>query len=102
LEEQHGFADSLRGYLGARDEYLAGLIHEAEGRREQAIDAFIASAGQSREFTSGYARCLTLAGLLASAQPAAARELLERLVAAQPAIPVARQMLDRLEPREEQ
>jgi spermidine synthase len=99
LGEPAVFANSVRAYLGARDEYLAGLIHESEGRRERAIDAFLASARRSREFTAGYARCLTLAGLLAPEQPAVARALLERLDEAQPAIPVARQMLERLDSR---
>jgi spermidine synthase len=85
-----------KAYLDARDVYLAGLIHESERRHEPAIEAFLESARLSREFTAGYARCLTLASMLAPGQPEAARGLLERLVEAQPAIPVARQMLDRM------
>jgi spermidine synthase len=90
------FIPTWQAYASARDQYLSGLIHESEGRRDQARDALIESARQSREFTAGYARCLTLASLLAPTQPAAARALLERLDEAQPAIPVARQMLERL------
>ena len=83
-------------YMDARDVYLAGLIHESEQRHDSAVEAFLESARLSREFTAGYARCLTLASMLAPRQPADARALLERLVEAQPAIPVARQMLDRM------
>jgi spermidine synthase len=90
------FLDAWNAFVNARDVYLEGLIHEAEGHRERAIDAFIESARLSREFTAGYAQCLTIVSLLAPTQPAAARALLERLAEAQPAIPVARQMLERL------
>jgi spermidine synthase len=85
-----------KGYVAARDVYLEGLVHESERRHDPALEAFLESARLSREFTAGYARCLTLASMLAPAQPEAARVLLERLAKAQPAIPVARQMLDRL------
>jgi spermidine synthase len=90
------FISTWKAYVAARDIYLGGLIHESEGRRDLAVDAFVESARRSREFTAGYARCLTLASMLAPAQPAAARTLLARLAEAQPAIPVARQMLERL------
>jgi spermidine synthase len=85
-----------KAYVDARDVYLTGLIHESERRHDLAVEAFLESARLSREFTAGYARCLTLAAMLAPGQPDAARGLLERLVEAQPAIPVARQMLDRM------
>jgi spermidine synthase len=97
-EDPDFFLSGWTAYLDARDIYLAGLIHEAEGRREIAVDAFIESARPSREFTAGYARCLTLVSMLAPTQPEAARALLEQLAEAQPAIPVARQMLERLKP----
>ncbi len=93
------FGSTWKAYVAARDLYLGGLIHESEGRRDLAVDAFVESARRSREFTAGYARCLTLASMLAPAQPAAARTLLLRLAEAQPAIPVARQMLERLADR---
>jgi len=83
--------------VNARDVYLEGLIDEAEGRRQSAMDAFVESARLCRQFTAGYAQCLTLASLLAPNQPGVARTLLERLAEAQPAVPVARQMLERLD-----
>ncbi len=86
-----------RDYVSARDVYLEGLIDEAEGRQQSAMDAFVESARLCREFTAGYAQCLTFVSLLAPSQPGQARKLLERLAEAQPAIPVARQMLERLD-----
>ena len=62
----------------------------------QAIDLFVESARLSEDFTPGYAQCLTLASLWARTKPAEARELLQRLAEAQPARPVAREMLERL------
>jgi spermidine synthase len=83
-------------YRTARDVYLRGLIFESQDRHAEALDAFIESARLSADFTTGYARCLTVATLLADARPEAARDLLRRLVEAQPAIPVANQVLERL------
>jgi spermidine synthase len=83
-------------YRRARDIYLHGLILEAQQRHAEALGAFVESARVSSDFTTGYARCLTLAALLAERQPETARDLLLRLIEAQPAIPVAGQVLDRL------
>lgn len=92
------FARKLRAYFAARKSYIHGLVAEAEKRSNDAIDAFVESARLSGDFTPGYAQCLTLASLEARSNPAKARALLERLVAAQPSRPVAQQMLDRLSP----
>jgi spermidine synthase len=86
----------LGAYIAARDVYLRGLIAEANGHSTQAVDAFIESARLSEDFTAGYARCLSLASVLATSQPPQARALLERLVQAQPARPVAKEMMQRL------
>jgi hypothetical protein len=86
----------LADYLVARDLYLAGLVAEADGLAGEAIDAYVASARRSSEFTSGYARCLTIAALEAKANPAEARRLLERLAEAQPVRRIAQEMLERL------
>jgi spermidine synthase len=91
------FAARLNAFRVARDVHLRGLAAEIDGRQAEAIDAFVESARLSPDFTAGYARCLTIAAVLREAQPAAARRLLERLAEAQPALPVARQMLERLE-----
>jgi spermidine synthase len=85
-------------YRTARNIYLRGLILESQERHAEALEAFIESARASADFTAGYARCLTVAALLAEAQPETARDLLRRLAEAQPAIPVARQMLERFTP----
>ena len=93
------FAARLSRYVAARNAYLRGLVHDAEQRRAEALAAYIESARLSPDFTSGYAQCLALAGVMAKSDPAVARSLLERLIEAQPARPVARQMLERLFPR---
>lgn len=91
-------ARRVRPYLAARNVFLAGRIADAEGRAGEAVDAYVASARLSEDFTAGYAECLTRASVLAAAQPVAARTLLERLVAARPERPVAQQLLERLFP----
>jgi len=96
--EEKQFARKLSGYFAARKAYIHGLVAQAEDRQDQAIDAFVESARLSDDFTPGYAQCLTLASLEARNNPAKARALLERLVAAQPSRPVAQEMLKRLFP----
>jgi spermidine synthase len=91
-----GFLRRLEDFIRARDVYLHGLAADAEGRESQAIDAYVDSARLSSDFTLGYAQCLTWAAVKAKANPAAARALLERLVQAQPARPIARDLLRRL------
>jgi spermidine synthase len=80
----------------ARDRYIEGLLAELEDHESAAIDAWVESAGLSPDFTSAYARCLTLASAWLAPQPERARALLQRLAEAQPGIPVARRMLERL------
>jgi spermidine synthase len=93
----NAFAQRLERYRQARDVYLRGLIADAEGQPARAVEAFIESARLSEDFTAGYAQCLTRAALQTGDNPAAAKALLRRLVAAQPARPVAREMLERLD-----
>jgi spermidine synthase len=90
------FAGRLTRYVSARDVYLKGLIDDSEGRRTQAMDAFVESARLSEDFTAGYAQCLTIASWQAKSKPDEARTLLRRLIEAQPSLPIAREMLDRL------
>ena len=93
-----GFNARLSRYFVARNIYIDGLIAEAEGNSDKAIDAFIESARLSEDFTPGYAQCLSLASVEARSNPAKARRLLERLVEAQPTRPVARELMNRLFP----
>ena len=83
--------------MRARNTYLAGLIQEEQGRLEKAVALFIESAVISPDFTTGYARCLSLAAAQSKSEPAKARELLQRLIEARPTQKIAREMLDRLE-----
>lgn len=93
------FAARVSRYLVARNVYLHGLIHDAEQRREEALDAYVESARLSPDFTTGYAQGLSMANVLAPSDPARARRILERLIEAQPERPVAKQMLERLFPK---
>jgi spermidine synthase len=95
-DEAGRFAARLTRYMTARNTYLEGLVEEFKGRENQAIDLFVESSRLSDDFTTGYAQCLTLASALARSKPAEARALLERLVKAQPARPVAKELLERL------
>jgi hypothetical protein len=92
------FVQRLQAYFAARQVYITGLVAEAEDRPDQAIDAFVESARLSSDFTPGYAQCLTLASLEARSNPAKARQLLERLIEAQPTQSVAGETLNRLFP----
>lgn len=85
-------------FLKARNVYLHGLVHETEGRVDQAVESYIESARISDEFTMGYSRCISLAAARAKDRPEAARALLQRLIEAKPNEKLARDLLERLFP----
>ncbi|MBM3880103.1 MAG: hypothetical protein FJ387_10350 [Verrucomicrobia bacterium] len=89
----------LGAYVAGRDRYLRGLRAEIEGGPEAGVESFVASARASPDFTTGYAYGLALATQRSSSDPAGARRLLERLMAARPENPVAGQLLERLSRR---
>jgi spermidine synthase len=89
--------DKVSRYIKARDVYLEALVAESEHGRDKAIAGYIESARISEDFTSGYAQCLAIATAEAKSNPALARDILQRLVAAQPNRPVAKELLDRLD-----
>jgi spermidine synthase len=89
---------ALVGFIAARDVFLKGLMAESEGTMEGACERYLESARLSEEFTSGYARILTIATAEAKFSPERSRALLERLAQAQPERPVARQLLNKLFP----
>lgn len=91
------FAEALARFVAARTAYLRGLAAEAEGNQDRAVDAFVESARLSPLFATGYAQCLSLAMRKSQTDPAAARQLLQRLVQARPERPVAGELLRRLE-----
>jgi spermidine synthase len=93
------FAGQLSRYISARNVYLHGLVHDSEGRRAQAIESYIESARMSPDFTTGYAQAVTIATVIATSDPTHAKEILNRLIEAQPARPLAKVMLERLFPR---
>ena len=83
-------------FIRARDVYFRGLVTEAEGERDLAIESYIYSAKLSEDFTSGYAQCLAIATAESQSNPRLARRILERLVEAQPNRPVAKELLERM------
>jgi spermidine synthase len=80
----------------ARNRYLHGLVLEDRRDEKAAIDAYVDSAKLSPDFTLGYARCATLASIRAKTNPEFSRELLGRLIEAQPSQQLAADMLKRL------
>ena len=86
----------LADYRRARDAYLSGLIAEASGQREAAMDRYIDSARLSAEFTTGYAQVLARASQAAKTDPDGVRRLLDRLTEARPDRGVAADLKRRL------
>jgi len=95
--EANDFGRRLAAFVGARNVYLRGLISEADGNLASAIDDFVESARISPDFSTGYARCLTIAMQQSGPDRRGARALLERLVGVRPERPVAAELLKRLE-----
>ena len=87
------FGERLTRYLDARNAYLRGL---AQADEALAIDEFVESARLSDDFTMGYAQCLSKASIWMREDPKRARQLLARLIEAQPSRTIAREMLSRL------
>lgn len=83
-------------YIQARDTYLNALVAESDNDRARAIDGYIESARISEDFTLGYAQCLAIATAESKSNPILTRSILQRLIAAQPNRPVAKELLDRL------
>ncbi|MBM3837793.1 MAG: spermidine synthase [Verrucomicrobia bacterium] len=86
----------LEKFIQARDVYLRGLAEETAGRLASALDTYLESCRLSDQFSTAYARCLTIAVQQAKTQPDEARWLLQRLAEAQPSRPVANELLRRL------
>jgi len=86
-------AENLADFIAARDLYLQGLVEEVAGRLPAAIEMHLASARRSLHFTPAYARCVTIIQVMAGADREQARKLFQRLQEAQPAQPLAREML---------
>ncbi len=88
-----GFANRLSRFVQARDTYIRGTVALAEGRSQQAIEAYIKSAGLSVDFTAAYARCLAWGYEQAKTDLLAATTLMTRLSEAQPSRPEAKRWM---------
>lgn len=89
-------AERLDRYLAARDAYLNGAWADAEARTPAAIEAYLASARLSPDFTMGYSAAVTWAVQQSRTNPDAARRILEELAQAQPDRPVAGRLIREL------
>lgn len=96
FESKEPPSTKLQKFRAARNVYLRALVLEANGDRDKALDGYVESAQLSEDFTSGYAQALTIASAQMTAHPTLARNILERLIEAQPNRPVAREMLERV------
>jgi spermidine synthase len=90
------FAQELNRFVSARTDYLLGLMADARGESERALDLLLASAGKSEEFTTSYAHVLSLASQKLKSDPEMARKILLRLDQSQPSRPIARELLERM------
>lgn len=86
----------LRAFRVARDLHLKGLVLESNRQREAAIDAYVASAEASGDYTAGYAQAVMVASAYAREDPAWSRRVLERLVQSRPGERLAADVLERL------
>ena len=85
----------------ARDAYLTGLDAVVSGRPGAGEEALWESVTTSADFPTGYSHLLGEAMSLASKEPARAREILGRLVRERPSVPVAGEVLKRMDARPE-
>jgi spermidine synthase len=96
-EEEDEFLRKLKTFIAARDVYLTGLQQQNENHLEEAVDAYIRSAALSEDFTAGYAQALAIAVGLTRERPEQSAMILRRLAQVRPELPVARELLRRLE-----
>jgi spermidine synthase len=83
----------------ARDAYLTGLDAVVSGRPGAGEQALWESVTTSADFPTGYSHLLGEAMSAASNDPARAREILVRLVQERPSVPVAGEVLRRMDAR---
>jgi len=95
---QHGegYAKQLTAYVAARNAYLKGRIAEVEGRKKEALSAFVQSVRLSPDFDSGYDRSVRAARNTSPANRKTAIQLLEILVDLRPNLEDARDALAEL------
>jgi hypothetical protein len=90
-------AAEIPKFIQARNVYLYGLAQQSRGEHDLALNSFIESAKTSTYFTTGYAQAVTRATSLSKSDPTKARAILEALILANPGLPVARELLNRVQ-----
>ncbi|MEM7542949.1 MAG: fused MFS/spermidine synthase [Pseudomonadota bacterium] len=83
-------------FVGARDEYLQGLVAINEGQEATGHARLLGAVKQSDKFTLAYAQVVNLAIRAAAGQPERATKMLEDLRDAQPTTPIANRVLRKL------
>ena len=86
-------ASELTAFALARDHYLRGMALEARADLSAAMDRYFDSVTASLHFTPAYARLVGVIRVMASADPARARSLYERLLKARPDQPLGKKLL---------
>jgi spermidine synthase len=90
-------ASKLEAYWEARWNHVQGLIHERARRWDEAVEAYLASAAASPDYTGGYADAVLLASARGREDPSWARAVLRRLVEVRPEERLAAELLRRWE-----
>jgi spermidine synthase len=90
-------ASKLEAYGEARWHHVQGLLQERARRWDEAVEAYLASAAASPDYTGGYADAILLASARGREDPSWARSVLRRLVEVRPEERLAAELLRRWE-----
>lgn len=95
--DEPGLGRRVAAFIEARDSCLRGLRLEGEAKLSEAGERYLESARASADFTPAYAHGIALATAVSKTDAKLAAKILEGLDAAQPQVPVAGQLLKRLQ-----
>ncbi|MCC6233357.1 MAG: hypothetical protein IT580_11980 [Verrucomicrobiales bacterium] len=94
--DAEGYAVRWDAFRRARDLHLRGLADEDAGRRDAAVEGYLASVEASVDYTASYAQAVLVASAFAREKPEMAVGILQRLVAARPDQRLAGEVLQKL------